>query len=116
MLLPIAHDVAMGGITIKEQAIDRAQYLDLVYSQFGVLYEIIKDSPQPSILPNWSTSSSHANGVIGSLNTQPQSPSEKYIQKTSKSSKSKVSTTSTLSYFPYATLDVNFIQSSKFDK
>jgi hypothetical protein len=30
---PIAHDVAMGGVVTEEQAISRAQYLDLVYSQ-----------------------------------------------------------------------------------
>jgi hypothetical protein len=32
-LLPsIARDVAMGGLVIEEEAIARAQYLDLVYS------------------------------------------------------------------------------------
>lgn len=29
---PIARDVAMGGVVIKEQEISHAQYLDLVYS------------------------------------------------------------------------------------
>ena len=45
LLPPIAHDIVVGGVTIEEQAIARAQYLDLVYSQFGVLYDIIKDAP-----------------------------------------------------------------------
>ena len=31
----------MGGIVTKEQAVSRAQYLDLVYSQFGTLYYFI---------------------------------------------------------------------------
>ena len=32
LLPPIAQDVAMGGAITKEQAISRAQYLELVYS------------------------------------------------------------------------------------
>ena len=32
LLLPIARDVAMGGVVTEEQAISHAQYLDLVYS------------------------------------------------------------------------------------
>ena len=52
---PIVRDVAMGGVTTKEQAIAHAQYLDLVYSQSSVLYDIIKDAPRPSIDPNQST-------------------------------------------------------------
>lgn len=34
---PIARDIAMGGCVTKEQAIARAQYVDLVYSQSGTL-------------------------------------------------------------------------------
>jgi hypothetical protein len=41
LLPPISHDVAMGGIVTEEQAITRAQYLDLVYSQSGTLYDLI---------------------------------------------------------------------------
>jgi len=45
LLPPIARDVFMGGIVTEEQAISRAQYLDLVYSQFGTLYDLIHHSP-----------------------------------------------------------------------
>lgn len=38
----------MGGCVTKEHAIARAQYLDLVYSQYGMLYEMFHDAPQPS--------------------------------------------------------------------
>ena len=41
LLPPIAHDVAMGGAVTEEQAISHAQYLDLVYSQSGTLYDLI---------------------------------------------------------------------------
>jgi hypothetical protein len=44
---PIAHDVSMGGVITEEQAISHAQYLDLVYSQMGTLYELIPNDPCP---------------------------------------------------------------------
>ena len=41
-LLPvIIEDVAKGGIVIEEKVIARAQYLDLIYTQSGTLYEMI---------------------------------------------------------------------------
>ena len=52
LLPPIAQDVAMGGEITKEQAIARAQYLDLVYSQSGTLYELIPTAPRPSTDPS----------------------------------------------------------------
>jgi hypothetical protein len=39
----IAHDISMGGVVIEEQEINRAQYLDLVYSQTGTLYDLLPD-------------------------------------------------------------------------
>ena len=41
----------MGGAIIKEKAISRAQYLDLVYSQSGTLYDLIPQTPRPSTDP-----------------------------------------------------------------
>ena len=41
-LLPsIARNVAMGSAVTEEQAISRAQYLDLVFSESGMLYDLI---------------------------------------------------------------------------
>ena len=41
-LLPsITEDVAKGGVITKEQVIAHDQYLDLIYTQFGMLYEKI---------------------------------------------------------------------------
>ena len=113
LLPPIARDVAMGGVTTKEQAIPCAQYLDLVY--YGVLYDIIKDSPQPSIDHNQYTSSTHAHGVVSSLNSRSQSQLDRSVQKASQSSKSKGATTTSSSSLA-ATLDVNDVQSSKSNK
>lgn len=35
----------MGGAITEEQAIAHAQYLDLVYSQYGTLYDLIPNAP-----------------------------------------------------------------------
>lgn len=45
-LLPvITKDVAKGGVMTEEKVIAHAQYLDLVYTQFGTLYEKIPYLP-----------------------------------------------------------------------
>ena len=45
-LLPsIIEDVAKGGIITEEKFIARAQYLDLIYTQSGMLYEKIPNAP-----------------------------------------------------------------------
>jgi hypothetical protein len=75
LLPPIARDVAMGGVITEEEAIARAQYLDLVYSQSGTLYELIPNAPRPSTDPSKPSSTAHADGVIGSVKTQSSSQS-----------------------------------------
>jgi hypothetical protein len=53
LLPPIARDVSMGGVVTEEEAIARAQYLDLVYSQSGTLYELIPNATVPLLIhPN----------------------------------------------------------------
>jgi hypothetical protein len=70
-LLPlIACDVAMGGVVTEEQAIARAQYLDLVYSESGTLYDFLPNAARANTDPSNPSSSSHANCVIGSAKTQ----------------------------------------------
>ena len=57
----------MGACVTEEQAIARAQYLDLVYSQSGTLYDYFPDAPRPGqtkALPKPSV-----DGVIGSVNS-----------------------------------------------
>ena len=55
----------MGACVTEEQAISRAQYLDLVYSQSGMLYNILIDVPRPETSKALATSS--VDGVIGSV-------------------------------------------------
>jgi hypothetical protein len=70
-LLPqIARDVAMGSVVTEEEAITRAQYLDLVYSQSSTLYELIPNATRATNDPSKPSNASHADGVIGSVKTQ----------------------------------------------
>jgi hypothetical protein len=73
----IGKDIAMGGVVIEEQAISCAQYLDLVYSQTGTLYDLLPDLPYPGTSRTSTTPAvSHAaNGVIGTTHAQPHSVS-----------------------------------------
>jgi hypothetical protein len=43
----ISHDISMGDVVTEEQAISCAQYLDLIYSQTGTLYDLLPDAPLP---------------------------------------------------------------------
>ena len=61
----------MGGAVTEEQAISRAQYLDLVYSQSGTLYDLIPQDPHPSIDPTKPLAEVPVDGIVGSI----QSPS-----------------------------------------
>ena len=67
----IDRDIAMGGFVKEEQAISRAQYLDLVYSQTDTLYHLLPDAPHPSTSTTSTTpTASHAtDGVIGTCPT-----------------------------------------------
>jgi hypothetical protein len=70
LLPPIACDVSMGGAVTKEQAIARAQYLYLVYSQSGTLYDFLPNAARANTDPSKPSSSSHVDGVIGSFKAQ----------------------------------------------
>jgi hypothetical protein len=69
---PIAHDISMGGVSTEEQVISRAQYLDLVYSQTGTLYDLILDAPHPYTNPTPTPPmASHAvDGVIDTFHDE----------------------------------------------
>ena len=48
MLPYISKDISTLGVTNEEESILRAQQLDLIYSQSGILYEIIPEAPRPT--------------------------------------------------------------------
>jgi hypothetical protein len=48
---PISKDVATSGVTTEEEAIFRAQQLDLIYAQSGMLYHLLPDAPRSTYDP-----------------------------------------------------------------
>jgi len=65
-LLPyIVKYVALFGVTTEEEAIIRAQQLDLVYSQSRVLYDILPNAPRAEKNPTKFSSGAHADGIVG---------------------------------------------------
>jgi hypothetical protein len=73
----ISKDIAMGGVVTEEQAISHAQYIDLVYSQTGTLYDLLPELPRPGTSSTSTTpAASHAvDGVIGFAQAQSHSVS-----------------------------------------
>ena len=57
----------MGGAVTEEKAISHAQYLNLVYSQFGTLYDLIPQAPHPSMDPARPYVETPVDGVVGSI-------------------------------------------------
>ena len=54
----------------EEQAIFRAQELDLIYAQSGLLYEIIPNAPRSSFDPKVKPGP-HADGIVGCASKKP---------------------------------------------
>jgi hypothetical protein len=71
----ISRNIAMGGVFTEEQMISCSQYLDLIYSQTGTLYDLLPDAPRPYTTATSTTpAASHVtDGVIGTFHAQPQS-------------------------------------------
>jgi hypothetical protein len=106
----ISHDIDMGGVVTEEQAISRAQYLDLVYSQMGTLYDLLPDSPRPSTSATSTTLAvSHVvNGVIVTFHARPHSASSNNPKPISSNVKNSPSPTPPTS----KTSEVNAVQST----
>jgi hypothetical protein len=62
----LSNDVVTFGVFFKDDAIMRAQQLELIYSQSGLLYEIFPDAPRSILDNNKQRSGPHAYGIIGS--------------------------------------------------
>ena len=70
-LLPyIVKDVSTSKVQNKEQAIFRAQELDLIHAQSGIFYEIIPNALRSSFDPKIKLGP-HVDGIVGCKSTQP---------------------------------------------
>ena len=100
----------MGGVVTQEQAISHAQYLDLVYSQSGTLYDLIPHAPRTTTDPFRIATEPLADGILCSVQTQTVA---KYSKKqTATPSNQQAPPTKTTSP-PIASTDVNVVQSTE---
>ena len=60
-------DVSTSEVMNEEEAILRAQQLDLIYSHSGILYDIIPNAPRPIHSVEKPKHGPHADGVVGSV-------------------------------------------------
>ena len=65
----ISKDVSTSGVMNEEEAILRAQQMDLIYSQSRILYEIIPEAPRPTHDTEKPKPGPHVDGVVGSINS-----------------------------------------------
>ena len=100
LLPPISRDVAMGGVVTEEQAISWAQYLDLVYSQSGTLYDLIPQAAHPSTDPAKPSAEVPVDGIVGSIQSPSTVKPSKQIQPATPST-------------PKVSIEVNSIQSTQ---
>ena len=83
----------MGGVVTEEKAISHAQYLDLVYSQLGTLYDLIPHAPRPTTDPSRPATEPPTDGILGSAQTKMvDKPSKKQNQAASPSNQLAPST------------------------
>jgi hypothetical protein len=69
-LLPyILKDVSTSKATSEEEDIFKAQQLDLIYAQSGMLYEILADALRSKYDPRQNLGP-HVDGIIGSANAK----------------------------------------------
>ena len=100
----------MGGSITKEQAISHTEYLDLVYSQSGTLYDLIPHSPRPITNPSRPETEPLVDGILGSVQTQTVAKSSK--KQTTAPSNQQAPPAKTVST-PVASTEVNAVQSTE---
>jgi hypothetical protein len=79
----LSKDISMSGLFFEEDAIMRAQQLELIYSQFGLLYEILPNVPQSILDITRQRAGPHADGIVGSAQTKPAEQLMKQLQQLS---------------------------------
>jgi hypothetical protein len=68
------------GVFSKEDAIMRAQQFELIYSQSGLLYNILLDAPRSIMDKTRQRARPHADGIVGSAQTKPTKKLTKQLQ------------------------------------
>jgi hypothetical protein len=71
------------GVFSEEDAIMRAQQFELIYSQSGLLYNILPDAPRSILDKTRQRVGPHADGIVGSTQTKPAEQLTKQLQQLS---------------------------------
>jgi hypothetical protein len=104
----LSKDVATSGVFSEEDAIMRAQQLELIYSQSGLLYKIFPDAPRSILDKTRQRYGPHADGIIGSTQTNPIDPLSNQLQQLS-IQQTTASQTTGLAVPPTQKLDVHSV-------
>jgi hypothetical protein len=107
----LSKDVATSGVFSEEDAIMRAQQLELIYSQSGLLYEIFPDAPRSILDKTRQRVGPHADGIVGSAQTKPAEQLTKQLQQLS-IQHTTANQTTVLAAPPTQTSDVHTVQST----
>jgi hypothetical protein len=107
---PISKDVATSRVTTEEEAIFKAQQLDLIFTQSGMLYHILLDAPRSTYDPRQNPEP-HANGIVGSTNVKSPDLVTSHLKELSLN-QSAGGPTSFVSSNPTQSADVHSVQSS----
>jgi hypothetical protein len=67
----LSKDITTSRVFFKEDSIMRAQQLELIYSQSGLLYEVLPDAPGSILDKTRQRVGPHADGIVGSVQTKP---------------------------------------------
>jgi hypothetical protein len=67
----LSKDIATLGVFSEEEAIMRAQQLELIYSYSDLLYEVFPDAPWSILDKTRQRFGPHADGIVGSAQTKP---------------------------------------------
>jgi hypothetical protein len=79
----LSKDVATSGVFSEEDAIMRAQQFELIYSQSGLLYNILPDAPRSILDKTRQRAGPHADGIVGLAQTKPAEQLKKQLQQLS---------------------------------
>jgi hypothetical protein len=79
----LSKDVVTLGVFSEEDAIMRAQWLELIYSQSSLLYEILPDAPRSILDKTRHIVGPHVDGIVGSTQAKSIDPLSKQLQQLS---------------------------------
>jgi hypothetical protein len=89
----------------------RAQQFELIYSQSGLLYNILPDAPRSILDKTRQRAGPHADGIVGSAQTKPAEQLTKQLQQLS-IQHSAASQTTALAAPPSQTSEVHSVQTT----